>query len=208
MSFSLWLLVFFPFSLKDVLWYKAFWLWYWRAGVCVSVCVCVCMCVYVCVCARAQSCPTLCNPIDCSHQSLLSIEFSRQEYWCGLPFPAPGDLPNPGIPSLWLLHWQMDSLLLGHLGSPGVWHLWSITPFNQSWEVIRCLNYYLIMSQKNLVLLSITVFPEFWVREVAIWSYIRILPDPHSSHLSAPGQMFLLDSSNYKNRHEYLHDWT
>ena len=27
----------------------------------------------------------------------LSMEFSRQEYWCGLPFPPPGDLPNPGI---------------------------------------------------------------------------------------------------------------
>ena len=32
-----------------------------------------------------------------THQSLLSIRFSRQEYWSGLPFPSPGDLPNPGI---------------------------------------------------------------------------------------------------------------
>ena len=30
-------------------------------------------------------------------QDLLSMEFSRQEYWSGLPFPSPGDLPNPGI---------------------------------------------------------------------------------------------------------------
>ena len=28
-----------------------------------------------------------------------SIEFSRQEYWSGLPFPSPGDVPNPGIKS-------------------------------------------------------------------------------------------------------------
>ena len=28
-----------------------------------------------------------------------SMEFSRQEYWSGLPFPSPGDLPNPGIKS-------------------------------------------------------------------------------------------------------------
>ena len=42
----------------------------------------------------AQSCPTLGNPMD---QALLSIEFSRQEYWSGLPFPSPGDLPDPGI---------------------------------------------------------------------------------------------------------------
>ena len=29
--------------------------------------------------------------------ALLSMEFSRQEYWSGLPFPPPGDLPDPGI---------------------------------------------------------------------------------------------------------------
>ena len=39
----------------------------------------------------AQSCPTLCDPMD------LSTGFSRQEYWSGLPFPSPRDLPNPGI---------------------------------------------------------------------------------------------------------------
>ena len=43
-----------------------------------------------------QSCLTLCDPMDCSHQAPLSIEFSRQEYWSGLPFPSPGDLPDPG----------------------------------------------------------------------------------------------------------------
>ena len=31
------------------------------------------------------------------HQAPLSIGFSRQEYWSGLPFPSPGDLPNPGM---------------------------------------------------------------------------------------------------------------
>ena len=32
-----------------------------------------------------------------AHQALPFIEFSRQEYWSGLPFPSPGDLPNPGM---------------------------------------------------------------------------------------------------------------
>ena len=32
-----------------------------------------------------------------AHQAPLSLGFSRQEYWSGLPFPSPGDLPNPGI---------------------------------------------------------------------------------------------------------------
>ena len=40
-----------------------------------------------------------------AHQALPSMGFSRQAYWSGLPFPSPGDLPNPGIkpgsPTLW-----------------------------------------------------------------------------------------------------------
>ena len=35
--------------------------------------------------------------MDCSLPGLLSLRFSKQEYWDGLPFPSPGDLPNPGI---------------------------------------------------------------------------------------------------------------
>ena len=45
----------------------------------------------------AQSCPTLRNPMDCSLPGSSVQEFSRQEYWSGLPFPSPGDLPDPGI---------------------------------------------------------------------------------------------------------------
>ena len=36
-----------------------------------------------------QSCPTLCDPIDGSHQAPPSLGFSRQEHWSGLPFPSP-----------------------------------------------------------------------------------------------------------------------
>ena len=44
-----------------------------------------------------QPCLTLCNPIDGSPQAPLSLGFSRQECWSGLPFPSPGHLANPGI---------------------------------------------------------------------------------------------------------------
>ena len=37
------------------------------------------------------------TPWTVVYQALQSMEFSRQEYWSGLPFPSPGDLPNPGI---------------------------------------------------------------------------------------------------------------
>ena len=52
-----------------------------------------------------------------AHQALLSMEFSRQESWSRLPFPSPGDLPDPGIeprsPGQ-----QADSLPLSQKGSP------------------------------------------------------------------------------------------
>ena len=37
------------------------------------------------------------SPWTVAHQTSPSMEFSRQEYWSGLPFPSPGDLPDPGI---------------------------------------------------------------------------------------------------------------
>ena len=50
------------------------------------------------------------TPWTVAHQALLFMEFSRREYWSGLPFPSPGDLSDPGIeprsPTL-----QADSLL-------------------------------------------------------------------------------------------------
>ena len=67
------------------------------------------------VCVKSlQSCPTLCDPMD--HQPALSMGFSRQEYWSGVPCPPPGDLPDPE--SLCLLHWQAGLYHKCHLGSP------------------------------------------------------------------------------------------
>ena len=74
---------------------------------------------YACMLSHVQ----LCDPMDCiALQTLLSMWFSRQEYWSGLPFPPPGDLSIPGIepkypasPAL-----QADYLLLSHQGSPKV----------------------------------------------------------------------------------------
>ena len=57
------------------------------------------------------------TPWTVAHQTPLSMEFSRQEYWSGLPFSSLGDLPDPGIkprsPAL-----QADSLYLSHQRSP------------------------------------------------------------------------------------------
>ena len=66
------------------------------------------MCVLV-----AELCATLCDPMDCSltpWTALLSIEFSRQEYWRGLLFPSPGDLPDPGMKPGSLALWAYSLL--------------------------------------------------------------------------------------------------
>ena len=67
-----------------------------------------------CGCAQTlQSCAfrLFAIPGTVAHQAPLSMGFSRQEYWSGLPFPSPGDLPNPGI--------EPRSSLEG--GFPGHW---------------------------------------------------------------------------------------
>ena len=65
----------------------------------------------------SQSCPILCDPMTVAGQAPLSMEFSRQEYWSGLPCLPPGDLPNlgikPGSPAL-----LADYLLSEALGEP------------------------------------------------------------------------------------------
>ena len=54
--------------------------------------------VICCVCMHVLSHVRLfASPWTIAYPATLSMEFSRQEYWGGLPFPASGDLPNPGI---------------------------------------------------------------------------------------------------------------
>ena len=87
------------------------------------------------------------TPWTVAHQAPLSMGFSRQEYWNGLPFPSPGDLPDPGIepespalagrfftaePLLGSLQNQMFSHSSGSqkpnievsAGPPSLWRLW------------------------------------------------------------------------------------
>ena len=60
------------------------------------------------------------TPWTIAHQALLSMGFSRQEYWSGLPCLSPGDLPDPGMEPVSLAppHCQVDSLPLEPPGKP------------------------------------------------------------------------------------------
>ena len=80
------------------------------------------------ICAKLfQLCPSLCNPMTVACQAPLSIAFSKQEYWSGLSFPPPGNLPDLRIkpkalasPALVgrFFTWQGCSLPLVQPGKP------------------------------------------------------------------------------------------
>ena len=80
--------------------------------------------MYVSCVKVTQLCPTLCDPMEYK-----SMEFSRPEYWSGLLFPSPRDLPNPGIePRSAAL--QADSLPAESPGKPRILE-WVAYPFSR-----------------------------------------------------------------------------
>ena len=111
---------------------------------------------------KSLSCVRLfATPWTIAYQAPQSMEFSRQEYWSGLPFPSPGDLPDPGIepgsPTLWA-----DALLSEPPGKPlsssrnlqtewtsNVWNLDNWTLWNRflcypsqwQWLAVNQINY-------------------------------------------------------------------
>ena len=72
--------------------------------VCAQLHACVLSYIYMCALSYTYMCVLVCSvvsdsatPWTVAHQASLSMEFSRQEFWSRLPFPPPGDLPDPGI---------------------------------------------------------------------------------------------------------------
>ena len=69
-----------------------------------------------------KSCLTPVTPGSVAHQAPLSTRFLKKEYWSGLPFPSPEDLPEPGIepwsPAGNLLHCRRILYWLSHQGNP------------------------------------------------------------------------------------------
>ena len=100
-----------------------------------------------------------------ARQSPLSMGFSRQEYWSGLPFPPPGYLPNPGTqpmspasPAL-----QADSLPLSHWGSPNQL-IDSIQALSKSWQAC-CRN---LQADSKICMKAKTILKKNIVRD---WYY-------------------------------------
>ena len=122
-------------------------------------------------------------------QAPLSLGFSRQEYWSGMAFPSPGDLPNPGIepgsPSL-----QADALPLGHQGEYEGGTYFSHCPFSSS--SFPCICRLCRKSACSYVGPSYTMCSVLWVK-VSV-----SIPIPHCFNCYNPISYFYWDICTIK----------
>ena len=88
---------------------------------------------YLRACSVTQSCLTLWTV---ARQAPLSMGLLREEYWSGLPFPPPQDLPDPGIEPRSPAG-QVDSLLLSHWESPIIREMQVKTPVSRHLTLVR-----------------------------------------------------------------------
>ena len=72
------------------------------------------------------------TPWTVAHQAPLSMEFSRQEYWGGLPFPTSGDFPDPGIEPASL---RSPSLAGGFFTTSATWEAPISAYYPQIWQI-------------------------------------------------------------------------
>ena len=95
------------------------------------------------------------------------MEFSRQEYWSGLPFPFPGDLPDPGIEPE-SLAWQVDSLPLSHLGSL----LYPYSLFIWNFSLLFCCAFF--CNEISIPFLAVSLHMQLCSEESCSWSVSRV----------------------------------
>ena len=73
------------------------------------------------MCVRLSHVQLFATSWTVAHQAPLSVEFSRQEYWCGLSFPSPEDLPNPGTELASLVSLVSPALAGGFFTTGATW---------------------------------------------------------------------------------------
>ena len=144
-----------------------------------------------------QSCSLFVTPWTAAHQAPLSMEFSRQEYWSGLPCPPPRDLPHlgikPGSPAL-----EADSLPSEPPGKRFKWNKLVTKRQVQLWARCLCNSEEMDWSWESLCAWCLGVRREFWVspflrfqnnlwqRGSALDSDITASPKAKTTMVSAP----------------------
>ena len=125
----------------------------------------------------AQSCLTL-SPWTVARQALLSVEFSRPEYWSGQPFPSPGDLPNPGVEP----RSPVSPALLSHRGHTNI--LQSVDWVNQG----RAINIRHTIAPTVPRLLSLITYMAYHLISSSLVSYYLPLYNLSIPHQVLQGQ--------------------
>ena len=99
----------------------------------------MCIYIYYSYCGGGfvtKSCLTLVTPWAVASEAPLSVGFSRREYWSGLPFPSPGDLPNPGIKSRFPTQ-QADSLPTEQWGKPYSYYILTTVAVKNEYNLLN-----------------------------------------------------------------------
>ena len=138
------------------------------------------------------SCVQLATPRTVARQAPLSMGFSRQEYWSGLPFPSPGDLPDPGMeatsPTL-----QADALPQTHLGSIPLAHSQPQTSVQYMFEPVSAW----VTREPP----GVWMRPLLWGKRLAQCRYLGNRWSPHSPLLSSlPASLASCSQDTMSNR--------
>ena len=128
-----------------------------------------------------QSCLTFCDPWTVAHQTPLSVGFSRQEYWSGLPCLPPGDLPDPGVKfkSLTCPAWAGEFFItqfssaqslsnLQLFGTPWTAACQASLTITNSWSLLKLMSIESVMLSNHLILCHLlpllpSIFPRIRV---------------------------------------------
>ena len=149
------------------------------------------------------------TPWTIAHQASLSMGFSRQEYWSGLPFRSPGNLPNPGIepgsPAL-----QADSSLSEPLGKPILLNLQFST--NQSINLAVCVCV-CVCVVCVCVCTHVCVLSHFWLLAIP-WTvvhqdllFVRFSRQEYWSGLPLPSPGYRLNTTQSKPQQPCYRKW-
>ena len=122
--------------------------------------------IHVC---QLLNCVCLCNSMTIALQTPLSMQFSRQEYWSGLPFPTLGDFPDPGMEP-GLSHCMQTLCHLSHQGSPYIYIIFFFRFFSH-------IGYYRILSRVPCGLWQVLVGYLFHIQQCV--SQVPNLSLPH-----------------------------
>ena len=139
----------------------------------------------MCVCSVAKSRSTLKTPWTVAREAPPSMGFSRQEYWSGLPFPPPVDLPDPGIEPLSLTSPAM-------VRERALSHTYSTRQTSTKLYRNRVINFFMcILSHFSHAWLFAILWTEACHAPLSMGfsrqEYWSGLPFPPPGHLSSPG---------------------